>query len=425
MTLLALIPILVTQSGMDAVAQQMGVKYDAANGFFDIVLAGELLQPEFPFYDQALTNPGWAITTLSNPQSPPAQKEAATRFQNISPLAIRREAIEKYREVKTLVANARSKKIWDPRPPDKRSKYPRFSTFTGLGQFLTKFVAETEIADGNWNLATRAYLDTFLIGDAAETTQMLGQALVATLNQMKVYDTAARHLSRLSLPDCDALDKELSKQLAAPNPFEIATATGTDLTLARIDEALGNPKKEEMAELGSIGTDFMAASPAQRAIYIEQAKTLYRKAVADSIAPLKLNLKELAEYLDAHPKQAQTRDPEADQYPIPRRLLDLIVPVNDPILASALTRGVKLRLFRAALMIVRYRWHFDKLPAKLEDVGAPAILTDPVTESFYTYRIKDQEFEIIAKGSKAMGDVKLAYSIPSSTVKAPPKGGGR
>lgn len=382
---------------LDAVAKRMGVPPDPSNGFFDVVMAADLVVADFVPYERAL---------MPNPTDVPPE------LLQLKPLEVRRKALAGFSQVSDLLHQAWRKKIWDPRPPASRFKYPGYPHFARLGTYLTSVVTEVEMADGNWHRATQAMVDALQVAETAEAMESHAGALYSYALQAMVLRSVSSNLSRIAVTDCLTLNEAVRRMIKA-RPYERAAERHLEVTLSSFQTALRDQTPGAMDEFGKAGAAFSAASPAQRAIYADQAAELIRKAFAESASVMRLGIKEMAQYIDEHPRAITPSDREQDQYPIPVRLAAMVAP-GPANLEYAFLRDQQLRVLRATLELTRYRWHFDALPTSPVDLFGTDIMIDPVTGKPYRIRVIEGGFEVIGSGPKSIGDVKL------NTIFTPP-----
>lgn len=405
-------------------ARELGVAYDPANGFFEYAAAGRLLKDNLMYFEASVTGSDWANASQTAEGD---RGRLAKRLANLTAIEVRREALSEFKPVLVLVESARNKRIWDPRPLTKQPDgHPPDPGLRSLASFLTTFACDYEMADGNRRAATRALADAMRAAEAAYASEGLLGAYTGYLIQKQVSDRVHLHLARLTVPDCEALLKVTEEHLAM-RPFEAAWKFSIADTQRSIESVFRDPKKEDFEDSEADFSDLLAATPAERARLKTETQNLFRRKVEELGVPAVFGPKELSDYIDANPRRDLATDPRINERPIPERFLEINMVGPDLCLEIAAIREIQLRLLRATLTVARYRWHFDRFPSKLTDAGAANVVTDPVTGLPYRYRIKDQDFELIAAGPKAKGEITLSTEWKWTPPKgmAPPPGAWR
>lgn len=432
MPIVALLALALLPQGQ-SLREQINVPLDTRNGYFEYMAAADVVRrAKVSWYISAAASPQWASEIVEGSRArksgddepdEPAIVEFARHVHKMTPLQIRKEAMTVAKDVFPLLEAARKKGIWDPRTNlDTVTFFPEFAGFKDVVKFLSVIACEVHFADGNFHAATQDLLDSFRIADACATSPTLTGALAYRANQAIALRALEKHMVRFSLPDCLAIDDYAKGALTQPDMFARSIRAEAETVNGYVDTVFGGKASEFLEYLGSeILKEIDKLSATQRLGYAEQTKSILRRRYSVLIEILSKDERTLAQFLNE--KGPDEGDENADaQKPIPERVADQFAFVDTPIIQVALLQKVQMRLLRAAMAILQFRWQNDRLPLRLTDAGEPAIVNDAITGQPFTYRNRGQSFELTGKGSQSMGEIKLYYRrlAPGGNEPPPP-----
>lgn len=430
MPIVALLALALLPQGQ-SLREQINVPLDTRNGYFEYMAAADVVRrAKVSWYISAAASPQWATELVEGSRArksgddepdEPAIVEFARHVHKMTPLQIRKEAMTVAKDVFPLLETARKKGIWDPRTKvDTETFFPEFAGFRDVVKFLSVIACEVHFAEGNFHAATQDLLDSFRIADACATSPTLIGALVYRANQAIALRALEKHLVRFSLPDCLAIDQYAKVALTQPDMFARSIRAEAETVNGFVDTVFSGKATESLDYLDS---DFLneisKLGATQRLGYAEQTKSILRKRYGELIEILSKDERTMAKFLND--KKADEGDETTDaQKPIPERAADQFAFVDSQIVQVALLQKVQMRLLRAAMAILQFRWQNDRLPTRLTDAGEAAIVNDAITGQPFTYRNRGQSFELTGKGSQSMGEIKLYYRRPAPGGNEPP-----
>jgi hypothetical protein len=420
-------------------ADWISVKFDPRNAYFDYMKVADILRfGNYQIYEQGLT-PGWAnqILQLAKEQRPDNQPapeilQYARRFSKMTPLQIRREALEKFRDVFPIFEAARKKEVYDPRTGyNMNTLFPEYAYFKVVDRFLLNCAVEVAYADGQPAQAMEHYIDAFRLADTSACSPIYIGALVSKALISMNLSSLEKSLVRVSLRDCDRMTTYADEWLTRPDPF-LRSAQGEQASsMDFIDDLFGaqswlKQDQDSGSKTATSGKDdpvdifallaqkINTLSADKRAIYRQQTRDLLAKKSGDVIDSFKGKEKDWAAYLDSHstPPPPQELD---EQSPIPDLVVDSIMPMSDQLMSVALLERIQIRLMRATGYVMRYRWNYGRLPSRILDAGSLEVMTDPVTGQPFGYKVMGEGFELSAQGAKSMGKITLGYRRPPSS----------
>lgn len=419
--------------------QQIGVPVDVENGYFDYLQAAEIIRtPEASAYMQAAQSPQWAGILLARadgklkiqqseieskdnplPALTPESIAVARRVVNMTPLEVKRETKEKLKSILRILEIARSKKSWDPRKfLGFETLYPEYTHFRELGRFLNLVVVDAEFSIGNGRAATQAILDGFRVGEICETGGTLIGVLVSKACQAVSMRSVEKNLARFSIPDCKAIENYATENLKQPSSFGAAVKSEKDVMMRFLDNLFTDG--ETAQTIGDSLTEELKKVPeSQRGQIIADAKREYNAAAAEVVGLFDKTERDWAIFVDA---RASRQSSEAPTQPTLSSLISgSLTPSYDQVISASLLRRIQVRLLRAAMVVMQYRWTNDKLPERLAGIANDEIIRDPITGGLLQYRPKGNSFELIGTGARAMGEIRLLYRVPpSASTTMPP-----
>ncbi len=425
---------------------QMKVSYDPDNGYFDYIQAGKLLQEKKYWLYEVAMNPNGIANFLEGDSKTAETEEEDSRkaevrefaktVQNKTPLEIKRMAMRQFREVFPLLEAARKKGVRDPRNPatlDQDTLFPEYSEFKTLVKFLSLVAVDVDQADGRPIIATGHLMDCFRISDALATSPTLIAALVGKAVHALAFLSVEKNLSRLTLPECDALDRYAASFLSQESPLAKSVRADSRWVLTFVDKLFQLDPKTIDPESGMVPASLLAAIKKVPAStlpgYAAKVKAKLEAQVNEVEELLAKDERAWVAYLDERASfGADVRknefidgDPEA---PLEDRVVNTVGPVYEPIVQVSLMQQTQMRLLRVCCAVINYKWQNGSYPASLKQAGPAEMMTDRVTGQPYRYRITGSDFEVIAQGSKSLGDIKLRWRKAATESGNPPPAPG-
>jgi len=318
----------------------------------------------------------------------------------------------------TLVERARNKRAWEPRKEMTfATTFPEFTHFRSLNRFLTLCAVDVGFTDGNEKAAITALLDSFRVCDAACVSGTLIGVLVSRAGQAMSLRAIEKHVSRFSLLDCKTIAGYVDDQLKKRDDFTRALGGETNAVNRAIESMFKDLDSDDY--LPEDLRKRLADVPASlRGITIANAKTLYAERIKAPKERFEKGEKEWATYLDSRPPDEESN--VTAQSPIEYQVVEMFIPALDQVLSAALLRRVQMRLLRAAMAVMTYRWTYGKLPPKLDGIAPDEVLRDPITGANFRYRVRDEYFELIGTGSREHGEIRLLYRRTATNQGGPP-----
>jgi hypothetical protein len=140
----------------------------------------------------------------------------------------------------------------------------------------------------------------------------------------------------------------------------------------------------------------------------EEAKAAAKTAPAESEALFSKLLAVLKQ-----PEAGWRQDEQEAKNPI----LQIIMPLYGQAFSAEAKVRTQFRILRAVCAVDEYRWTYDKLPAKLTDIGLKGLEEDPLSGKQLIYEKQtDSVFVVYSTGGLDLGRVDLTYRrAPGST----------
>lgn len=433
--------------GTNKILAQMKVKYDPDNGYFDYIQAAMVLQEKkYWLYELAMTPnglSGYLETTSKNAEGEEeAQQKAEIReFAKLigtkRPLEVKRMAMHEFRAVFPLVEAARKKAVRDPRDPatlDQDTLFPEYSYFRTIAKFLTLVAVDVDQADGRPIIATNHIVDCFRISEALTTSPTLIAALVGRTVHAVALASIERNLARLTLPECEALDRYAGWFLSQESALGKSVRADSRWILTFVDKLFQldpktiDPKNGMVPE--SLLTAIQKVPVTARPGYAAKVKAKLEAQVKEVVDLLAKDERAWVAYLDQkelpRPGDAgQERFLDANHdAPLEDRVVDTIGGSYEMVVQPLFMQQTQMRLLRVCCAVIQFKWMNGVYPASLKQAGPAEMMTDRVTGQPYRYRITGSDFEVIAQGSKSLGDIKLRWRKAATESGTPPPAPG-
>lgn len=418
------------QQGERPLHEQIGMRPDPSNGYFEYLAVGDVLKgKELGWYLNAAGSPQWIAETSSGFRMTkeagdhaidPDEVAFARRVGKLTPLQIKREAVSKYKEVLPLLEAARSKRAWDPRQKVTMDTiFPELAAFRVISRFLTTIVCDVRFAEGDFRGGTQTILDCYRLSEASATSPTLIGTLIARAIQAVALVSFQEHISRISLPDCKTIENYVSSTLSRPDMYVRAMQSEAAAMSEVVDDIYAGKDPNFLGEENLIAK-LKGLDASTRASYAAQTKGYLAKGYEELIKVFGADVREMVTYIDGRGPESHEADGTASQEPLPKQIADQLSAVGDQVIQSAIIHRVQLRLVRVAALVTKFRWENEQLPTRLADVGPAAVITDPVTGQPFRYRANGSEFELSGTGAKSMGEIRLLYRRPTNSQSEPP-----
>lgn len=418
------------QQGERPLHEQIGMRPDPSNGYFEYLAVGDVLKgKELGWYLNAAGSPQWITETSSGfrvtketgrQAIDPDEVAFARRVAKLTPLQIKQEAVAKYKDVFPLLETARNKRAWDPRQKISMDTiFPEFAAFRTISRFLTTIVCDVRFAAGDFRGGTQTILDCYRLSEASATSPTLIGALIARAIQAIALASFQEHISRISLPDCKTIEDYVASSSSRPDMY-VRAIQWESASMGEIVDDLYAGKDPNFLGDENLTTKLKSLDASTRAGYAAQTKGYLAKGYEELIKVLGADVREMVAYVDGRGPVSNEADGTASQEPLPKQIADQLAAVGDQVIQSAIIQKVQMRLLRVAALVTKFRWEHEQLPTRLADVGPAAVITDPVTGQPYRYRANGNDFELSGTGAKSMGEIRLLYRRPANTQSEPP-----
>lgn len=418
------------QQGERPLADQIGIRPDSSNGYFDYLAAGDILKgKELGWYLSAAGSPQWVAeastgrrVTKDAGEQPidPDEVTFARRVAKLTPLQIKQEAVSKYKEVFPLLEGARSKRAWDPRQKITIDTiFPEFAAFRTISRFLTTIVCDVRYAAGDFRGGTQTILDCYRLSEASATSPTLIGALIARAIQAIALVSFQEHIARISLPDCKTIEDYVASSSSRPDMY-VRAIQSEAAAMGEVVDGLYAGKDSGFLGDEDLTAKLKSLDAPTRTGYAAQTKGYLAKGYEELIKVLGADVREMVAYVDSRRPASNEADGTASQEPLPKQIADQLAAVGDQVIQSAIIQKVQLRLLRVAALVTKFRWENEQLPTRLAEVGPAGVITDPVTGQPFRYRANGSEFELSGTGAKSMGEIRLLYRRPANTQFEPP-----
>jgi hypothetical protein len=418
------------QTSSSPLIAQMKVPFDPANGYFDYVLAGEeLTKGHFDMFQVALQNQTLReIVTQSKlpPTGTGEEKGAPPRWEGeslkvaeslvgLNRMDVRQRASDRFRKALAYLENARNKPLFDPRkgmPFNPEETPPELAVMKTTAKFCT-MMADWNYAQGRPLAAGQNTMDVFRMSQMLKTSPLMINALVSRAITALGLASVERHLPHMSYPEAVNLGNYAKEQIGKPSPFVAALGTEKSTTL----QQLGDLRNGKATAGNAVQEAVLALSPGERKTVIDTAQERAVRNYDQVIAVLAKDELEWVGFLNKMSKPGSEDQPS--DVPLDQQLAESGLPTNS-VLEVAVMERVQLRLLRAAMAIVQYRWVNDLFPDALKDVGSDELFVDCVLKVPMKYRNLGTEFELSATGPPRLGELRLRFRRAAGFDGPPP-----
>jgi hypothetical protein len=351
------------------------------NGYEDLVMAGDIVYGN-PALDA--TQNSVSATSLSAMRRALASQDAQRAL--------------------ALIRSGLDKPITSPRTSfDYSTLLPEYSEFRALARLL---MAEQYVllADGQTDSAIKNLRDGLRLGQAARTEHLLISELVGIAIDRIVIGQIANHLNQLCEHDCDSLIKLLeewrSGAVHSPVPSLLRERDTALQELERVRRDPGHMLTELFPD-SMIADDPQAA--ANRAALLAANSATIEQTVDEAADLIKQQCDTMISSLQLPPWQRpEVKIPEGKS--LGNRLFQMFVPNYDQVLSRFLLDDVNLQLLAVHTAIRRYRWQYDRLPDRLEQLRLDELATDPFTGKPLIYQRNGENYTLFSAGANDHDD---------------------
>jgi hypothetical protein len=353
---------------------------------------------------------------------------AAKRYQNLTQLQLRREAVRIAGAALELVAKGNRKQVFDPRIEKSwETTFPELAEMRTVARLATA-AAYLAYADGQPGKGNQYLIDALEMGH-----QISRGVLIARLVGIAVHATVLAAYEKLlplmTASDAGKIIVSVPRWVSNP-PAAVATLEAEFAFMQRnvakmfdrIEDAQGllfSEEKKSIAE--NTASDLltrMSLADKQRVIQIcqehfakqrDRLLASYRRPESEWDLPVDLDD-------DPYPETKAVRTAEDfGQY-----VASMITPAFTQIGSAEIRNRSQLRVLQMAAAVVRYKWEHDKLPATLAEAVGEESLTDPVSGDKFQYEVQGSGFKVWSKGTPRTGEIGLRYVRPQQGQDGPP-----
>jgi hypothetical protein len=279
-----------------------------------------------------------------------------------------------------------NKPVFSPRATmDENTLLPELGAFRQLARLLAteQYVA---FADGRVDSAISSLRIGLAFGYRIQTDSLIS-GLVGVAVDSIVLKEFSQHVDQLSVFQCNEVRRIVEDFLAAENPavhvftveksnmLQILASKRSDPeALLSLLKPLGDAEEANADPDMATIQNYVKTHPAEVNALLDDAGARISALYDQTILNLRLPL-------------AQRKPVMVDQDNSPGAALFRAVTVNPQQVVDKYTRDqTQLRLLGVHVLIHRYRWDHNALPAGLADLHAPGIIKDPLTGAEILYQ---------------------------------------
>ena len=383
-------PINQNQPQIEVIFPQLFSRYTGANGYEDLVLAGDLIRssPAQAHQDDAVTL---------------AQKRRVVQDEKVS------RAIQ-------MVHEAVQKPIINPRDlgkMDENTTFKEFSLFRNIARMMAikEYVL---LADGYVGAAIDVMFDGMKMANGIQKGTLIA-GLVGIAIDAIMTQPIAKHFDQLSVRNCDqilgAVRQALEWDSGALQMFNVEQGLNLKSVeamkdKAKLDEFLktsfanpNQPSAEELVENAENQPLRDQAARSQEALdsLIDEAVSLSKKQYALAKANLDLPYFKRAKITEPDPRSS---------------LAALLYSKSYFTMTNALNKYTQfeamLHLLGTHASIMKYEWNHNALPGSLKDLEtdrlySPEIVYDPFTGKPLIYKLIGKQYDLSSAGADGAG----------------------
>jgi hypothetical protein len=341
------------------------------NGYEELVMAGDLL-----YHNAALDAAQEAGTTLTDKRRVLADPDVQRAL--------------------TLLHAGLEKRIYSPRKEiDYDTTLPEYANFRALARLLglEQYVL---LADGQTGQAIQCLRDGLRLSAAARTDHLLISELVGIAIDRIAILQIGKHLDQLNVQDCDVLLNIIHSWLETGYSPLPALNRERDAALKALDRARQDPGR--FMHMMTDGLDEAEAAQTQQQMASLAANPAALNQAVDGAAAL-VRAQYEAMVADISQPSWQWPDWKEPTGKTPADILyQMITPNYQSVLERFIMNSADLRLLGVHVAIRKYRWQYDRLPARLELLHEEQLTTDPFTGRPLVYHPHGERYDLYSEG---------------------------
>lgn len=377
--------------------EQIGVPYDAGNGYFDYLEAGDIVRAA-------------DCTSLRREYVEVVNSPAKTkgRAERLADLRHRMAQVAEQAMVRVRIGN--QKPLWEPRLNlEISSLFPEYAAFKSVAK-AGRHAIQYRLSQGDTRGAARLVADGLSFSSRIGTGPII--SLLVALATDAIYLAAIEpYLTSFSEADLRVIADAGTAYLARPPMFrrmaEAETRFFSDY-ISLVNQEVKNQPEEEDADAAD---DYLKKLTPERLQMI--ANEIRRRMTLEDEKELKvLESPESNWYAKIRLTDAPSGDFAEKEEPPPKTDREWI----DSMLSSRISlfqviepvgmRRTQARLLLLHTNILQYRWSYGRLPKKLSEVDA---VTDPFSGKPFRYEVSGNNYRLWSEGRGPRGEIELRY----------------
>ena len=384
------------ETAKPAIFPQIFAKYSGANGYEDLVIAGDILQ----------------------------SSKASEHEDEILTLAQKRKALQDPDIARALnmVHDAVQKPIFQPRNPNKIDQNTLFPEYGPLRK-LSRFIAMKEyvfLADGNTGAAIDTMFDGMKMGRGVQGGTIIS-GLVGIAIDSIALNPIARRYDQLSTRNCDQILVVVREALEWGGGASETFKTEESANLKLLESFRDSQKFKDFIAAGYFDplhpteSELTAAAATQPLRnYIDRNPNGINALIDKTIPLVKRHFAEVQNSLKQpyfNRKKQTEPDPNSS---IEALLYSNVIGVFDQVVKKYAQLETMFHLLGTHASIMKYQWNHRQLPESLEALRedrlyAPEIITDPFSGKPLIYKVIGGSYDLHSVGSPDDGDYYLPY----------------
>ncbi len=360
-------------------------KYTGANGYEDLVVAGDLL--------------------LGNEAFKAAQEPNAT-------LKVMRKALEDSNAARALeqLRTGLDKPIQSPRDPkklDENTLLPEYSEFRALARLLA-LQEQVQLADGQVSRAIDTMRDGLRLGYVVQGDTLMG-GLVGVAIDAIVVQRFAVHFDQMALRDCVHVIAVAQEWLKLPSRTEVVLSMEHQSLQNMLDGWKNDPERLRAVVKSLQPSDPPDSDSDLAALELNE----YVNSDGAAIPAMLEQVRAIAETED-RAVISEARKPVWQRKPLRKietratmasRLYGALSPAYGQALNRFDTEPALIHLLGVHGAIRRFQWENNRLPASLAELNLPLLATDPFTGSPLSYKPSGNSYALSSAGPTDGGAV--------------------
>ncbi len=377
--------------------EQIGVPYDASNGFFDYIDAAEIVRAA------DLSELEREYTELLN-----QPVKAKGRKERLAELRQRMARVAEQAMVRVRIGN--QKQVWDPRiKVDVTTLFPELSGFRAVAK-AGRHAILYRLSQGDSRGAARLVADGLSFSQNIASGPLI--SLLVSLAADAIYLAAIEpYLMSFSEADLRVLSEAATAFLARPPMFRRIAEAETRFYREMFESWKDEGKKYTEEDEADQTTEYLKKLTPER---IEKmAVQIMRRMALEDEKELKVLESPEANW---YAKIRLTDPPEEDfvekEEPPPKNdqdVVDQLLRLRSSLFIMVEPVGIRRAQVRLLLLhtkILQYRWSYRRLPKTLAEVDASI---DPLSGKPFRYEVNGMNYRLWSEGRGPRGEVELRY----------------